>query len=64
VIATHGLFGPSWTTKTEYLYIDLGRSNETLAPFGSVDKFTSRTQAHIFRRGINYHFNAPVVAKY
>ncbi len=59
-----GLFGPSWTAKTEYLYIDLGRSSDTLAPFGTVDTFTSRTLAHLFRGGINYHFNAPVVAKY
>jgi outer membrane immunogenic protein len=59
-----GLFGPSWTAKTEYLYLDLGRSSDSLAPFGSVDTFTSRTQAHVFRSGINYHFNAPVIAKY
>jgi outer membrane immunogenic protein len=59
-----GLFGPNWTTKTEYLFIDLGRNSDLLAPFGTVDTFTSRTQAHIFRSGINYHFNAPVIAKY
>jgi outer membrane immunogenic protein len=62
-----GLFGPNWTTKTEYLYVDLGGSTDTLAPFvpnPTVDTFTTKTQAHIFRGGINYHFNAPVVASY
>ena len=57
------LFGPNWTAKTEYLYVDLGRSTDTLAPFGSTDTFTTRTQAHIFRSGVNYHFDAPVVAR-
>jgi outer membrane immunogenic protein len=59
-----GLFGPGWTITNEYLYLDLGRSTDVLTPFGFVDTFTSRTQAHIFRTGVNYHFNAPVVAKY
>jgi outer membrane immunogenic protein len=59
-----GLFGPNWTAKTEYLFVDLGRSSDVLVPFGSTDTFTTRTQAHIFRSGINYRFNAPVVAKY
>ncbi len=38
-----GILGPNWTGATEYLYIDLGRSSQSLAPFGSVDTFTSRT---------------------
>jgi outer membrane immunogenic protein len=59
-----GLLGPNWSAKTEYLFVDLGRSSDPLAPFGTPDTFTTRTQAHIFRSGINYHFNAPVVAKY
>jgi outer membrane immunogenic protein len=59
-----GLFGPNWTSKTEYLYVDLGSSaaNFTIAPV----TFTSTTKVteHIFRTGLNYHFNTPVVAKY
>jgi outer membrane immunogenic protein len=50
-----GLLGPNWTAKTEYLYVDLGRTTDVLAPLVSV---STRTQEHIFRGGINYHFNA------
>jgi outer membrane immunogenic protein len=57
-----GLFGPNWTAKTEYLYVDLGNSTNvfTTLPLGA-QTFTTRTQEHIFRGGINYHF-APVAA--
>ena len=58
-----GLFGPNWTSKTEYLYVDLGRSTSNLT-LGTPAVFTTNVQQHIFRTGINYHFNAPVVAKY
>ena len=58
-----GLFGPNWTTKAEYLYVDLGRATNTVAlPVASTA--TTRVQEHIFRTGISYHFNSPVVAKY
>ena len=53
-----GLFGPNWTSKTEYLYVDLGRKTDT-----GIVTSTSVTE-HIFRTGLNYHFNTPVVAKY
>ena len=61
-----GLFGPNWTAKTEYLYVDLGRSTDIYSPPGSgfLQSFSTRTKEHIFRTGLNYHFNAPVVAKY
>ena len=60
-----GFFGPSWTAKTEYLYADLGRSRFAFAPPGfPAQTFTTKTEEHIFRTGINYHFNTPVVAKY
>lgn len=54
------LFGPNWTSKTEYLYVDLGRTTNALVGF------STKTEEHIFRTGINYHFNTvgPVVAKY
>jgi outer membrane immunogenic protein len=57
-----GLFGPQWTSKTEYLYVDLGRSTDLVGTTG----FTSSTKVseHIFRTGLNYHFNSPIVAKY
>ena len=59
-----GLLGPNWTTKTEYLYVDLGTTtdNFTLAVFPATS--TRSVTEHIFRTGINYHFNSPVVAKY
>jgi outer membrane immunogenic protein len=56
-----GLFGPQWTTKTEYLYVDLGSSNDIVAP--GITSSTKVTE-HIFRTGLNYNFNAPIVAKY
>ena len=56
-----GLLGPNWTVKTEYLYVDLGRTNDVaVAAIGST--FATRTQEHIFRSGINYHFNALTTA--
>jgi outer membrane immunogenic protein len=56
-----GLFGPAWTTKTEYLYVDLGTSTDQVAP-----GVTSSTQVteHIFRTGLNYNFNTPIGMKY
>ena len=58
-----GLFGPQWTSKTEYLYVDLGSTTTTVTlPVASTG--TTRVQEHIFRTGINYHFNSPVVARY
>ena len=60
-----GLFGPNWTSKTEYLYVDLGRSTTGFDLGGGTPVvFTTKVQEHIFRTGLNYHFNAPVIAKY
>jgi outer membrane immunogenic protein len=59
-----GLFGPNWTMKTEYLYVDLGSVSY---PFNSgpiLGTFTTGVTEHILRTGLNYHFNSPVVAKY
>lgn len=59
-----GLLGPNWTTKAEYLYVDLGTISDNLA-FGVAPATTTRSVTeHVFRTGINYHFNSPVVAKY
>jgi outer membrane immunogenic protein len=57
-----GLFGPNWTSKTEYLYVDLGSTTGTI--LGGALVSTTSVKEHIFRTGLNYHFNSPVVAKY
>lgn len=60
-----GWFGPHWTVKTEYLYVDLGHTSDVIpvAPgFGTT--FTTHVREDLFRTGLNYHFNEPVVAKY
>lgn len=59
-----GLFGPNWTSKTEYLYVDLGRATDAYSVGGLDHVFTTRVEEHIFRTGLNYHFNTPVIAKY
>ena len=59
-----GLLGPNWTTKTEYLYVDLGSTSDTFV-LGAVPATATRSVTeHVFRTGLNYHFNSPVVAKY
>jgi outer membrane immunogenic protein len=54
---------PNWSIKAEYLWTDLGRSNSNNFLIS-----TPRSQAHVVRAGINYHFNwgapAAVVARY
>jgi outer membrane immunogenic protein len=57
-----GLFGPAWTSKTEYLYVDLGSTSALVAGPNFVS--SSSVKEHIFRTGLNYHFNSPVVARY
>lgn len=61
-----GLLGPAWTIKTEYLFVDLGRTTDIVASptFRGNDTFATRTHEHIFRTGINYHFNSLAVATY
>jgi outer membrane immunogenic protein len=62
------VLGNNWTSKTEYLYVDLGNSTGAytipgaLAPTAVSN--TTQVHEHIFRTGLNYHFNSPVVAKY
>jgi outer membrane immunogenic protein len=61
-------FGGNWTGKIEYLYMDLGRFNTSvaLAPPTTIGaNISSRITDHILRVGINYHFHhGPVVARY
>jgi outer membrane immunogenic protein len=59
-----GLLGRNWSSKTEYLYVDLGSSSNTFINGGVTVTFNTRVQEHIFRTGLNYHFNSPVIAKY
>jgi len=60
-----GLFGRNWTAKTEYLYVDLGTITDLYTSPGPFNNtLTSRVTEHVFRTGLNYHFNSPVVAKY
>jgi outer membrane immunogenic protein len=55
-----GLFGPNWTSKTEYLYVDLGSTSNLV----NTTTLTTSVTEHIFRTGLNYHFNSPVIARY
>ncbi len=59
-----GLFGPNWTSKTEYLYVDLGTSSDAFTVGGIPLVSSTHVTEHMFRTGLNYHFNSPVVAKY
>ena len=59
-----GLLGPNWTSKTEYLYVDLGSKSDSLIIGATPATATRSVTEHVFRTGINYHFNSPVVAKY
>ncbi|WP_412774291.1 outer membrane protein [Nitrobacter sp.] len=62
-----GLFGPNWTSTTEYLYVDLGKAAHDFTLAGAPGQpgvLTTGAQEHIFRTGLNYHFNTPVVTKY
>lgn len=58
------LLGPNWTSKTEYLYVDLGSVSYPFSSGPQPGTFTTGVTEHIFRSGLSYHFNSPVVAKY
>ncbi len=66
---------PTWSAKVEYLYTDLGATNQNIyslfsAPAGTFfgASHQSPTQFNTVRVGLNWHFNpfvgAPIVAKY
>jgi outer membrane immunogenic protein len=59
-----GMFGPNWTSKSEYLYVDLGSTADTLLLANRPVAVTTSIKEHIFRTGLNYHFNSPVAPKY
>ena len=60
------MFSKNWSGKVEYLYMDLGRFENTyVLPAGLIGVRTSSSFTdHIARVGINYHFDRAVVAKY
>ena len=63
------MFARNWSVGAEYLYVDLGKTTLTLAPNGNIffpatSTATFEDRQHVARVKLNYHFNAPLVAKY
>jgi outer membrane immunogenic protein len=60
------LFG-NWTGKLEYLYMDLGDFDSTVA-FAAAPTIGARISSHvtdnIIRAGLNYKFGGPLIARY
>lgn len=60
-----GAFGPNWTSKAEYLYVDLGTATNSFASFsGSLLTTSTHVTEHVFRTGLNYHFGSSTIARY
>jgi outer membrane immunogenic protein len=55
-----GLLGPNWSTRTEYLYVDLGSVTDTLVNpavlAGTPQTLTSNVHEHIWRTVVSYKF--------
>jgi outer membrane immunogenic protein len=59
-------FAPSWSLKSEYLYMDFGKYSATNL---DGDSFEHKNQVHTWKVGLNYRwggagYQAPVVARY
>lgn len=57
-----GLLGPNWTTRTEYLYVDLGSIRDTFANIavgGPAQTLTSNLHEHVWRTVVSYKFGVP-----
>jgi len=58
-----GLLGPNWTTRTEYLYVDLGSVRDTVVnpavAGGTAQLLTSNLHEHVWRTVVSYKFGAP-----
>jgi outer membrane immunogenic protein len=58
-----GLLGPNWTTRTEYLYVDLGSVSDTFAnpavAGGAAQTLSSNLHEHIWRTVVSYKFGNP-----
>jgi outer membrane immunogenic protein len=50
-----GLLSPHWTTRTEYLYVDLGSVSDTLG----TQTLNSNIHEHIWRTVLSYKFGTP-----
>jgi outer membrane immunogenic protein len=50
-----GLLGPNWSTRTEYLVLDLGSVNDNLAG----QTLNSNIQEHVWRTVVSYKFGPP-----
>lgn len=48
---------PNWTTRTEYLYLDLGSVTDTYVYGGAAHTLTTDVRNHVFRTTFNYKFN-------
>jgi outer membrane immunogenic protein len=55
-----GLLGPNWTTRTEYLYVDLGSVSDTFVnpavAGGAGQTLTSNLHEHVWRTVVSYKF--------
>jgi outer membrane immunogenic protein len=56
-----GLLSSNWTTRTEYLFVDLGSINDTLVPIGGgpAETLNSNLHEHIWRTVVSYKFGTP-----
>jgi outer membrane immunogenic protein len=55
-----GWLGPNWTTRTEYLYVDLGSVTDTLVnPVLGAQTLTSNLHEHVWRTVVSYKFGSP-----
>jgi outer membrane immunogenic protein len=55
-----GMLGPNWTTRTEYIYVDLGSVSDTFADpaiaRGTPQTLTSNLHEHVWRTVVSYKF--------
>jgi outer membrane immunogenic protein len=55
-----GLLSPHWTTRTEYLFADLGSVSDTFGTVGApAQTLTSNIHEHVWRTVVSYRFGAP-----
>jgi outer membrane immunogenic protein len=52
-----GLLGPNWSTRTEYLFLDLGSVSDTVVPVGApAQTLNSNIREHVWRTVVSYKF--------
>jgi outer membrane immunogenic protein len=53
-----GMLGPNWTTRTEYLFVDLGSVSDTVVPASGAPAQTlnSNINEHVWRTVVTYKF--------